>query len=377
MSDTIQIFGVSYSNIDGLKVFTPSSSIPLVYYRPQGTLSITSNNTYDVAQYASVNVSVSGGGSGIIQALSITPSESAQTFNSSSVDGYKPVTVSAISSTYVGSGIIRRTDTDLIGVYDDGVYSVNVPSGYYQYSVYTTVPNGSATGPSSITQSSATVSTGTNTLTLTKTGVSTTPTVSAGYVSSATSSTATVALTASVTTKAATTYYAGTSDQTIAASQYLTGAQTIKAVSQTNLTAANIKSGTTISISNGSSNIWSVTGTYSGGGGSSMNVQTNQSTSRTTSTSLTSLNSLTCSTAGTYDVYWTCARSSTSGTWNSQLYLGDTAYGSAQSTWSNHVQTVKLTGVSISADQTVAVYARSRGNNYYAYAPQLTIVQTA
>ena len=70
---------------------------------------------------------------------------------------------------------------------------------------------------------------------------------------------------------------------------------TIPAVTQTNLTAANIKSGTTVTISNGSSNLWSVTGTY-GGGGSSMNVQTNQSTTRTTNTSLTSLNSLTCST---------------------------------------------------------------------------------
>ena len=43
----------------------------------------------------------------------------------------------------------------------------------------------------------------------------------------------------------------------------------IPAVSQTNLTAANIKQGTTITISNGQSNLWSVTGTYSGGGGSS------------------------------------------------------------------------------------------------------------
>lgn len=151
----------------------------------------------------------------------------------------------------------------------------------------------------------------------------------------------------------------------------------IPAVTQTNLTAANIKSGTTISISNGSTNLWSVTGTYTGGGGGSMNVQTSQSTSRTTSTSLASVNSLTCSTTGTYDVYWTCTRSSTSGTWSSRLYIGGTASGSEQTTWSNHIQNVKLTNVSISANQTVAVYAKSRGNNYYAYAPQLTIVQTS
>lgn len=150
----------------------------------------------------------------------------------------------------------------------------------------------------------------------------------------------------------------------------------IPAVTQTNLTAGNIKSGTTVTISNGQSNLWSVTGTY-GGGGSSMNVQTNQSTSRTSATSLTSVNSLTCSTSGTYDVYWTCTRSSTSGTWSSRLYVGGTASGSEQSTWSNHVQTVKLTGVTINANQTVAVYVKTRGSNYYGYAPQLTIVQTA
>lgn len=113
-----------------------------------------------------------------------------------------------------------------------------------------------------------------------------------------------------------------------------------------------------------------------GGGGTAKNVQTNQTTSRTSSTSLTSVNSLTCSTAGTYDVYWTCDRSSTSGTWSSQLYLGGTAYGSEQTTWSYHVQTVHLSNVSISANQTVAVYVKARGTNYYGYAPQLTIVQS-
>ena len=171
---------------------------------------------------------------------------------------------------------------------------------------------------------------------------------------------------------------ASTSSQTITADNGYDGLASVQInpVSQTNLTAANIKSGTTISISNGSTNLWSVTGTYSGGG-SSMNVQTHQSTSRTTSTSLSSVNSLTCSTTGTYDVYWTCTRSSTSGTWSSRLYIAGTASGDEQTTWTNHVQTVHLTNVSITANQTVAVYAKSRGSNYYAYAPQLTIVQTS
>ena len=160
------------------------------------------------------------------------------------------------TSGYTSKATIGRSTSDQY---------INIPVGYNSTGAYykiSAVANGSATGPTSLSGSSATLSTGTNTLTLTKTGVTTTPTVSAGYISSATASTATVTLTASVTTKAAATYYATTSDQTIAASQYLTGAQTIKALSQTNLSAANIKAGTTISVSNGNANVWSVAGTY-------------------------------------------------------------------------------------------------------------------
>ena len=64
------------------------------------------------------------------------------------------------------------------------------------------------------------------------------------------------------TAQAAKTVYASSSNVTaLAAGYYTTGAVTINKVSATNLAAANIKSGTTISISNGSSNIWSVAGT--------------------------------------------------------------------------------------------------------------------
>ena len=51
-------------------------------------------------------------------------------------------------------------------------------------------------------------------------------------------------VTGNMTEKAATTYTPGTSDQTIAADQYLTGAQTIKG--DANLVAGNILSGKTI-----------------------------------------------------------------------------------------------------------------------------------
>lgn len=111
-------------------------------------------------------------------------------------------------------------------------------------------------------------------------------------------------------------------------------------------------------------------------GGSAMNVQTAQSTDQRNNTALGSVTSLTCQTAGTYDVYWTCARTSTSGTWGSQLYINGTAYGTENTTFSNNVQNNHLTGVQIPANATVAVYGRSR-SGYYIYVPQLTIQQTA
>lgn len=119
------------------------------------------------------------------------------------------------------------------------------------------------------------------------------------------------------------------------------------------------------------------TGTNSGGGGSSMNVQIAQSTTRASSSTYTSCVSLTCSTAGTYDVYWSCFRSSTSGTSGSQLHIGDSAYGTANTTFTNHIQNNHLTGVTLAANDTVAVYARSRGSSYYAYVGTLIIKQTA
>lgn len=120
-----------------------------------------------------------------------------------------------------------------------------------------------------------------------------------------------------------------------------------------------------------------VVGTASAG--SAMNVQIAQGVNRvaTTSYSAVSGQSIEVANTGTYDVYWNGFRSSTGGTNGSQLYIGDSAYGTAQETFSNHGQSIKLTGVSLTAGQTVSVRARARGTNYYMYVGNLTIVQTA
>lgn len=147
-------------------------------------------------------------------------------------------TAYADGTKYTGT-IATKTGSDLTA---SGA-TVTVPAGYYATQQTKSVTSGSATAPATISGTSASVSTGTNTITLSKT-ISVTPTVSAGYVSSGTAGNSSVSLTASVTTKAAATITPGTSNQTIASGTYLTGAQTISG--DANLTSANIKAGVTI-----------------------------------------------------------------------------------------------------------------------------------
>lgn len=213
-----------------------------------GKKEITANgDNIDVTNYATVKVAISGNVP-VINSLSVTPTESEQTFNSSSIDGYKPVTVGAISSTYVGSGITQRSSTDLSA---SGA-TVTVPAGYYSTQASKAVSSGSATNKGNIISTDATITPGTNIITVSK-SISITPSVTEGYISSGTAGNVSINLKANVTTKGATTYTPGTTDQTISSGTYLTGTQTISGDSD--LVAGNIKQGVTI---------FGVEGTYSG-----------------------------------------------------------------------------------------------------------------
>lgn len=113
-------------------------------------------------------------------------------------------------------------------------------------------------------------------------------------------------------------------------------------------------------------------------GGSSKNAQVvQQSNTRITSTTYSKASGeITVSKTGTYDVYWTSYRTSTSGTWGTQLYIDGEEYGSAQTTFtSSYYQAIHLSNVSLTSGDKISVYGRSRGNNYYLYVGQLTIIE--
>lgn len=228
-----------------------------------GTKSISANGTgIDVIGYAAVDVAVPGPS---LQAKTgITPTESSQTISADNgYDGLSSVQIDAISSTYVGSGITQRSSSDLTA---SGA-TVTAPAGYYAAAATKSVASGSATTPATTITANPTINVSSGGL-ITATASasqSITPTVSAGYVSAGTGGTVTVSgsNTSQLTVQAAQTIHPSTTDQTIASGRYLTGTQTVKAVTVSGLTAANIASGVTVKIGDSTDDdcVTSVTGT--------------------------------------------------------------------------------------------------------------------
>lgn len=176
--------------------------------------------------------------------------------------------VSAIEAIYIPKIEASKNHT----VNSSGTTTITPDSTYDGIGqVNLTVPAGSATTPTTTitVNPSIGVSSGGLITATASASQSITPTVSAGYVSSGTSGTISVSgsNTSQLTTLGAITYHPSTTSQTITSGKYITGTQTINAVTISGLSAENIVSGVTVKIGDSDDDdcIASVTGTASGG----------------------------------------------------------------------------------------------------------------
>lgn len=231
MSDTLEIFGDEFTGVTGIKA-TDDNDQTKTYIRPQGTVSITSAGTTDVTAYASASVAqcvpfvsvegaeffdyannryfhiypyvkvdtAEGDTPGFLDGnthingeaveypairanTSVTPTESSQTIGGVNVMMEGAVTVNAIPSNYVGSGITQRSSSNLTA---SGA-TVTAPAGYYASAASKSVASGTEGTP---TATKGTVS---------NHAISVTPSVTntAGYISGGTHTGTAVSVSAS------------------------------------------------------------------------------------------------------------------------------------------------------------------------------------
>ena len=180
--------GYTATKNDGTKVsgsYVPSSAPTLqtksVSYTPSETAqggTVTPDSGYDGLDKVNITVNAIQ-----TETKSATPSETAQTITPSSGKYLTSVSIGAIASDYVGSGVTRRSSTDLTA---SGA-TVTVPSGYYSEQASKSVASGTAGTP---TATKGTVS---------NHSVSVTPSVTntTGYITGGTKSGTAVSVSAS------------------------------------------------------------------------------------------------------------------------------------------------------------------------------------
>ncbi len=189
-----------------------------------------------------------------LQSKSVSPSESSQTVTpDSGYDGLSQVTVSAISNTYVGSGITKKAAT----TYTPTTSDQTIASGQYLNGAQTIKGDSNLTASNIKSGVSIFGVSGSYTASSSGTDTSDATATASDILSGKTAYVKGNKVTGTITSQAAQTITPGTSDKTIASGKYLSGTQTIKG--DANLVASNIKSGVSI---------FGVAGSYTGSGGS-------------------------------------------------------------------------------------------------------------
>lgn len=223
------------------------------------------------------------------------------------------------------SNIVKRSSTDLTV----SGKTVTVPSGYYSSQVTKSVSDGTAGIP---TANKSSVSN--HQITITPSVTNTT-----GYISGGTKT--------------------GTA-ATVSASELVSGSETKTENGSYDVT--NLKT-LIVDVQTG------------GGSSSAKNIQAYSGYQSVNATSYTSTSvAITVNKTGTYKVSWMGWRSTNSGTSGSQLYINNSAYGSANTSFTNtYGQAVSLANVSLTQGQQIVVRARSRSTSYYMVVGNLII----
>ena len=257
------------ANYDGLSSVEVSAITTGTAGTPTASKGTVSNHSVSVTPSVTNTTGYITGGTQTGTAVTVTASELASgnkeiTSNGTNINvvGYSTVSVAVpgeLPNLQGKTGINPTTSSQTIMADSgyDGLSSVQINA----------MPSGSATTPATTITANPSISVNSSGL-ITATASasqSITPTVSAGYVSTGTSGTVTVSgsKTQQLTALGATTYNTSTTDQTIASGRYITGTQTIKAVTVSGLSAENIASGVTVKVgdANDDDRIVSVTGT--------------------------------------------------------------------------------------------------------------------
>ena len=255
------------------KLNETKSTIEATLDAAASTLNISENGTYKVSSFNRVNVDVQPN---LISATVMPTNFEQHITYTDPYDGLSEVIVRAIPSDYMGIGVIRNDASSIIvdgntvtipaGYYDQaitqalpevvlpdtaanagvgipqatidyvvgGYQYLNIPVGYNdteRYYILSGVPQGQVTAAPTIAGTSANITVGNDTITLSKTVYNTPWVANRGYVSSGRSGPSEVSLTAAVPTQAATVITpASTSQTAVAAGTYVAGNVTVEPV---------------------------------------------------------------------------------------------------------------------------------------------------